>query len=711
MSSKKHVQRVLVALLLASSVLRTVCGAGFQAGAFVIDVSPPELPVLVNGGMLRRSIDRINTPVQARFLAVSDGTRTAVIAVVDSCMMPRLLLDEVKQAASSQTGVPAEYMLISATHTHSAPACTGCLGTDADLRYVPFLKERLIQGIREVVKRLQPARIGFVRADAARYTALRRWIRRPDRVAEDPFGNVTVRANMHAARKLEDVTGESGPEDPELSLIAIQAHDGTPLAVLANFSMHYYGDRDISADYFGRFCELFKQRIAPDSSFVAILSHGCSGDIWMRDYRLPLAEQLPAESIEQYASQLVDIAWQAYQQVSYRDEGELRMLERRLPMKYRVPNQQMLQWAQKIVEQMGNRPPANETEVYAREQLFLHQWQQTEVVVQALCIGSIAIATTPCETYALTGLKIKAASPFSETMVIELANGGDGYIPPPEQHVLGGYNTWPARSAGLEVTAEPRITEACIQLLEELSGSPRRRVQFPEGRAAQQIRQLKPIAWWRLNEMSGPVAVDSSGHHRDSHYEPGVVFFLEGPASAEFCSPTVMNRAAMFAGGRLRARVAELPDRYSVSLWIWNGMPVEARAIAGWFFSRGYDHGLQRYGDHVGVAGNQGSPGRLIYLSGNDPRVIAIGQTAIDRWTWHHVCLARDGQQVRVYLDGKLDIQTEAPQPLPSGLDQLFFGGRSDNQDNWEGRLDEIAVFDRALTEDEIARLARPAHP
>ena len=45
---------------------------------------------------------------------------------------------------------------------------------------------------------------------------------------------------------------------------------------------------------------------------------------------------------------------------------------------------------------------------------------------------------------------------YTQDDVIELANGGDGYIPPPEQHLLGGYNTWPARSAGLEVGAEPR---------------------------------------------------------------------------------------------------------------------------------------------------------------------------------------------------------------------------------------------------------------
>jgi hypothetical protein len=57
---------------------------------------------------------------------------------------------------------------------------------------------------------------------------------------------------------------------------------------------------------------------------------------------------------------------------------------------------------------------------------------------------------------------------------MELANGAEGYIPPPEQHRLGGYTTWPARTAGLEVEAEPKIVEALLKLLEDVSGKQRR---------------------------------------------------------------------------------------------------------------------------------------------------------------------------------------------------------------------------------------------
>ena len=77
-------------------------------------------------------------------------------------------------------------------------------------------------------------------------------------------------------------------------------------------------------------------------------------------------------------------------------------------------------------------------------------------------------------------------------MVIELANGGDGYIPPPEQHLLGGYNTWPARSAGLEIQAEPKITETALGLLEKTAGRPRREFKQSRGTAADAILKANP---------------------------------------------------------------------------------------------------------------------------------------------------------------------------------------------------------------------------
>jgi hypothetical protein len=704
-----------VIALMISFVSASAEGGEFRAGAAIVDVTPIQFPVLVNGGMLSRSADKVKTPVNARAVVLDDGAERLAIVVVDSCMMPRVLLDEAKAAAAARTKIRPDRILISATHTHTAPASMGCLGTNADPTYVPYLREKLAEAIAAAEANLEPAQVGYAVTDAAEYTALRRWIRRPDRIAEDPFGNLTVRANMHAGRVWDDVTGESGPEDPDLSLIAFQSRDGRPIAVLANFSMHYFGDEALSADYFGLFAEGLKAKLAPNASegkkpFVGIMSHGCSGDIWRRDYTRPAGSQGEDVTIQSYTDALVKLAVDAYQGITFRSGIDLAMAETRLNLRYRTPDKQRLEWAQRIVEAMGDRNPKDTTEVYAREQVILHELQSTEVVVQALRIGEIAIATTPNETYALTGLKIKHHSPIAQTMVIELANGGDGYIPPPEQHLLGGYNTWVARSAGLDVQAEPKIAEAVLEQLEKVAGRPRREYRQTRGPAAEAILTAKPAAYWRLDEFAPARAIDSSGNHRDAIYEPGVVFFLEGPHSDRYSQAGEKNRAAHFAGGRLQSRIGGLVESYSISLWIWNGMPADARDTAGWIFSRDRNHGLSDYGDHLGIGGAATKPGRLIFFHGGREAAgkPAVGRTAVERWTWNHVVFVRDGDKIRVYLNGnpQPEIESQATADHPADLDQIFFGGRGDNDSNWEGRLDEIAVFDRPLTTEEIAKLA-----
>jgi hypothetical protein len=659
------------------------------------------------------------TQLFALAVVVDDGTDRAAIVVVDSCMMPRPLLDEAKQLASQRTKIRPDRILISATHTHTAPASMGCLGTDVESTYVPYLREKLAEAIATAEANLEPAQVGWGVGNAAEYTALRRWIIRPDRIENDPFGNPTVRANMHAGSNWDNVTGESGPEDPDLSLIAWRAMDGRPIAVLANFSMHYFsGVEPLNADYFGRFCLGLESQIArkertgqADSRppCVVIMSHGCSGDIWRRDYTQPAAARGPEPTIDSYTDGLLKIARSTFDAIEYESAADIEMAEMRREFRYRVPDKQRLQWAQQLVAAMGGRLPKSPEEVYAREQILLHERQSTEVVVQALRMGGIGIATTPNETYALTGLKIKLQSPLSRTMVIELANGGDGYIPPPEQHGLGGYNTWPARSAGLEVAAEPTITEMALELLEQVASTSRRAYRPSSGVSAEAILQAKPLAYWRLDDFEAPRARDDSGNRRDAVYESGVVFFLAGPHSAAFCRAPEINRAAHFAGGRLAADFEELGDRYSVSLWFWCGMPNDARETCGWLVSRDRRHGLTASGDHVGIGGTATQPGKLVFQRGvrDAPSVTAVGRATIERWTWNHLAFVRDGDQVRAYLNGELEIEVHSPAVFPATFGQFFLGGRSDNTANWEGRLDEIAIFDRSLTGEEVATFAR----
>ncbi|MEO0445815.1 MAG: hypothetical protein AAF191_07030, partial [Verrucomicrobiota bacterium] len=93
------------------------------------------------------------------------------------------------------------------------------------------------------------------------------------------------------------------------------------------------------------------------------------------------------------------------------------------------------------------------------------------VLVQAIRLGDQAIVSLPFEVFVEIGLEIKEKSPFPHTMLIALANGGYGYLPTPEQHKLGGYETW-ISSARFETNASDQLTDELLEMLGELHALP-----------------------------------------------------------------------------------------------------------------------------------------------------------------------------------------------------------------------------------------------
>src|SRR5262249_18069436 len=125
--------------LASSSALAADEAKVFRAGAAAVDVSPRKLPVIVNGNMTEVLANEIVDRLHARALVLDDDASRIAIVIVDSCAMPRDLLDEAKRLARKACGIPIDRMLIAATHTHSAPSVLPALGSDVDVDYAKFL--------------------------------------------------------------------------------------------------------------------------------------------------------------------------------------------------------------------------------------------------------------------------------------------------------------------------------------------------------------------------------------------------------------------------------------------------------------------------------------------------------------------------------------------------------------------------------------------
>jgi hypothetical protein len=423
----------------------------------------------------------VHDELHARCLVLDNGKTRLAFAVCDMCMIPREVMDQAKAFVHDETGLPVENILISATHTHEAPTAAGVFQSEPDPAYPPFLARRIADGIRRATNNLEPARIGWGVGKEPTQVFNRRWFMKPGFRLDDPFGLGTDKVRMNPPVESEDLDRPAGPTDPDVSIVAVQAKDGRPIALLANYSLHYVGDAAagaISADYFAIFADRMQQLLGADRQdppFVGIMSNGTSGNINNVNFRRRRESRPTYGQMTHVAHTVADEAFRVYKTIEYHDAVPLNVRTSKLELGVRRPTKEEVTKAETIVARAAaeNRELRGTAEVYARETVLLQKYPAAvELILQTLRIGDLAICAVPCEVFVEFGLELKEKSPFKPTFTISLANGYNGYLPTPEHHALGGYETWRARSSYLEVGASPKITHDLLRLLNELSEKP-----------------------------------------------------------------------------------------------------------------------------------------------------------------------------------------------------------------------------------------------
>ena len=106
--------------------------------------------------------------------------------------------------------------------------------------------------------------------------------------------------------------------------------------------------------------------------------------------------------------------------------------------------------------------------VYAQRTIVQNDWPvKIPLPLQALRIGDVAIGGIPAEVFVETGLAFKQRSPFKPSFIISLNNGYYGYLPTPEHHKLGGYETWLGTNR-LEVDASTKILDHLLEMVKAM---------------------------------------------------------------------------------------------------------------------------------------------------------------------------------------------------------------------------------------------------
>ncbi len=446
----------------------------FRAGAIRKDITP-EPGVSLAGHFQDRQATHVHDPLYARCLVLDDGATTLAFVMVDSCMVPRDVFDAAKKRIHDAIGISPSNILMAATHSHTAPSAVSIFQCEPVPGYGDRLVAAITEGVCEAYAHLHPAEIAWGAGSVPGEVFNRRWRMKPGTIPADPFGETKDQVRMNPPRATDDLIEPSGPTDPEVPFIAVRLKDGRPLAVLANYALHYVGGTDagaISADYFGCFANILERLLASeiaDVPFVAMMSNGASGNINNINFREPGVSQQPYEQMNIVAGKVAQEVYRVYGKLTFSDHAVLAAEARDITVGTRLPSEQDIARAQTLVASAESDVMKTSEEVYARETLLLKDYPETVIIpLQVLRIGDAAIAAIPCEAFVEIGLHLKQESPFALTFPIELANGYYGYLPTAEQHALGGYETWRARSSYLEVQAADKIQAELTSMLQQI---------------------------------------------------------------------------------------------------------------------------------------------------------------------------------------------------------------------------------------------------
>ncbi len=415
-------------------------------------------------GMIRsRPSQGVHDPLFARAVAIAEGADpggTWVLVSVDVCALDEGTSRTVRDRAQASTGIPAEQIVIAATHTHSGPATLGIF-TPRESGYVDEIVPRLVQVIEQAARGCRPARVSTGSGSEGTISHYRRLL------ADD--GHVVMNWETWPA---ERIIGPLGSPDPEVGVVRITAGDpaGRPIAVLFNHAGHpniLSGDNLLlSGEYPGLACRLLEEELGCPALFF----NGAQGSVDIdglhhRDWDgWERAGAALARSVRETA-------------LSPAGGNGVRGATERYAIPGRRITDAEARWAEEVLSRTGGsvEPMADGIGDDYKALLYrrLRDAGPQDIRVEQACIAidDCALLSFPGELYTEIGQAIKAASPFGRTYIIGLANGYTGYIPTEAAVAKGGYAEDTRR---VDASAERIVLKQSLALLGRVHASSRK---------------------------------------------------------------------------------------------------------------------------------------------------------------------------------------------------------------------------------------------
>ena len=488
LSRRAVVSSLLVAvfsgcLALAPEGIAPAAADEIRVGTAVVKITPPA-GIPMAGYYSRRDSEGVLDDIYAKAAVLDDGKTKAAMVVCDLIGLPRSIALEARRLVEEKTGIPADSMMISVTHTHTAPVVIGASsrdeaatgGSQLSKDYAAQLPKWIAEAIEQADKRRTPARVSYASENQTQLSFIRRFwmkdgtvgwnpgVKNPNTIR--PIGVIDPQVNVVYAETVG--RGSAGPVEQmaaDGSRPAVTT-DKTPLLTYVNFALHLdtTGGTMISADFPATLYRLLAEYKGPE--MVTMFGNGACGNINHINVNWAAPQSSPAAA-KRLGTILTADVLKAYVNLKPVEGAALGVRREVVHLPPATHTEEELQKAREIDARHGaNTPFLEQVKAYRILDIVAQQGKPFDVDVQVFTLGrDIAWVALPGEVFVELGRSIKAASPFRQTLVVELSNGRSSYIPHRSAFSEGQYEVVSTRYA--EGAGEMLVT-AAVRLLGEL---------------------------------------------------------------------------------------------------------------------------------------------------------------------------------------------------------------------------------------------------
>ena len=397
----------------------------FMVGAAREDITPVIGTLLFGYNPFTES-KSVHDPLQATAIAFAQGEERGILFSVTIGGFQNELADELRRMIGDEVGIAPQNIILSATHTHSAPNTVGMEGWGGiDRVYIDSIfLPALCRAAKGAVEALQPAELAVSTIES------QIGINRRQQTRE---GFIALGQNPR------------GCYDPTMTCIAVRNRD-TKAGII---NLIHYGchgtaaglQTEISRDWSG----IMVDRLEAVSGTMTVYCNGAEGDVGPRltngkttgDFRY----------VEELGGYAASDAIRAYNALGVYKDGNLKLnhgtvhVPRKplLPLEtakaklanypdpdalYNLGRMEYL-YFKSTVEEYEAGCPAYETEM---------TFDQT-----ILSLGDIAFVPFPFEIFSEVTMRLQEYSPIRYTLSLSNTNGYNAYLPSEDQLVRGGY--------------------------------------------------------------------------------------------------------------------------------------------------------------------------------------------------------------------------------------------------------------------------------